>query len=166
MKFQIYEYIAPGKTEPEEGIPQGDNNMLLYLQMTDKKPFPSAPILPYSGNFVPKEIDGTMCIERGIFWDNYLLRKTAPEHLHTLNHATYAWIQHADVDNTQYPNWEIGVGDSIHSAKPDFFRWEPTTDPLAWKWGLPRKDTDQYYHHETRAGYAYGKLTVDCEFGF
>lgn len=164
LKFQTYEYIAPGKTQPDEGIPAGGNNMLLYLQMTDNKPFPSQAILEYSGNFASNGMDGTMAIERGIFWDNYLLRVApATELLHTLNHATYVWIKHADIDNTQNPKWEIGVGDSIHSASPDFFHWKPT-GTMSWTWGLPRKDNEQYYKHETQAGWAYGRLTVDCKF--
>lgn len=131
LKFQTYEYIAPEKTEPNERTPDGDNNMLLYLQMTDNKPFLPGAILPYSGNFVSKGMDGTICIERGIFWDNYLLRTTVPELLHTFNHATYVWIKNANVDDLKRPYWEMGIGNSIHSANPDFFRWEPT-GTMAW----------------------------------
>ncbi|KAI8959810.1 hypothetical protein F5Y11DRAFT_331865 [Daldinia sp. FL1419] len=162
LKFQTYEYIGPGQTEPAEGIPAGNNNMLLYLQMTDNKPFPPTAILPYTGNFASRDMDGTMSIERSIFWDNYLLRVSpATELLHTLNHATYVWIKHADIDNRQSPNWEIGVGDSNHSASPSFFHWIPQGDML-WTWGQPRKDNEQYYYHETDAGWGVGELEVSC----
>lgn len=162
LKFQTYEYIGPGQTKPSEGIPAGDNNMLLYLQMTDNKPFPPTTILPYTGNFASSGMDGSMCIGRNIFWDNYLLRVSpATELLHTLNHATYVWIKHADIDRTQSPNWEIGVGDSSHSASPPFFHWIKQ-GIMSWAWGQPRKDDEQYYKHETQAGYVYGRLTVDC----
>ncbi|KAI1130790.1 hypothetical protein F5Y10DRAFT_262734 [Nemania abortiva] len=139
LKFQTYEYKGPGQTEATEGIPAGDNNVLLYLQMTDGEPFPPADILLYSGNFA----------------------SSATELLHTLNHATYVWIKHADIDNTQSPNWEIGVGDSSHSASPDFFHWIKQ-DNMLWTWGNPRNDDEQYYKHENDAGWAYGRLTVDC----
>lgn len=164
LKFQMYEYIGPGQTKPSEGIPAGDNNMLLYLQMTDNKPFPSTAILPYTGNFASSGMDGSICIGRNIFWDNYLLRLSpATELLHTLNHATYVWIKHADIDRTQSPNWEIGVGDSSHSASPPFFHWIKQGN-MSWTWGQPRKNDEQYYKHETQAGHAYGRLTVDCKF--
>ncbi|KAI1192296.1 hypothetical protein F5X97DRAFT_329822 [Nemania serpens] len=159
LKFQTYEYIAPGQTEPTDG---NDNNMLLYLQMTDSKPFPSTAILPYTGNFASSGMDGSMAIERNIFWDSYLLRVSpATELLHTLNHATYVWITHADIDKTQSPNWEIGVGDSSHSASPSFFHWVKQGN-MSWTWGQPQKGNEQYYKHETDAGYGYGRLTVDC----
>ncbi|KAI9925305.1 hypothetical protein ASPWEDRAFT_45751 [Aspergillus wentii DTO 134E9] len=161
LKFQTYEYIAPGKTAPEEGIPQGDNNMLLYLQMTENKPFPSAAILNYSGNYAASGMDGTMAIEREIFLDKYLLRTKTPELLHVFNHATYVWIKSASVDKPTEVNWEIGVGDSIHSYKPEFFRWEPT-GTMSWAWGLPQKTIEQYYKNEYQPGYRYGRLTVDC----
>lgn len=161
LKFQTYEYIAPGQTEPTDG---NDNNMLLYLQMTDSKPFPSTAILPYTGNFASSGMDGSMAIERNIFWDSYLLRVSpATELLHTLNHATYVWITHADIDKTQSPNWEIGVGDSSHSASPSFFHWVKQGN-MSWTWGQPQKGNEQYYKHETDAGYGYGRLTVDCKF--
>ncbi|GLA05510.1 hypothetical protein AnigIFM60653_006001 [Aspergillus niger] len=158
LKFQTYGYIAPGKTEPDEGIGAGDKNMLLYLQMTDNKPFPSDAFLAYSGNFVAAGMDGTMAIDRGIIWDSYLLR-TTNELLNTLNHATYVWIKHADIDKATNPNWEIGVGDSIHSASPDFFYWEPSTGTMSWTWGLPQKSEQ---HYSDRDEYKAVRLTVDC----
>ncbi|KAI9929452.1 hypothetical protein MW887_000923 [Aspergillus wentii] len=161
LKFQTYEYIAPGKAEPEEGIPAGDNNMLLYLQMTDNQPFPTTAILPYSGNFASKGMDGTMCIERGIFWDKYLLRTIPPELLHTLNHATYVWVEHADVDHPTKPDWVIGTGDSTHSASPDFFHWEPN-GTLDWTWGLPQKKSEQHYWKHHIVGDSDGTLGIDC----
>ncbi|GKZ26262.1 hypothetical protein AbraIFM66951_004451 [Aspergillus brasiliensis] len=160
LKFQTYGYIAPGKTDSDEGIGAGDNNMLLYLQMTDKKSFPSDPFLAFSGNFAAAKMDGTLAIARSIFWDSYLLR-TTDELLHTLNHATYVWIKHAGLNSTMKPTWEVGVGDSIHSKTPEFFRWEPA-GTMSWTWGLPQKTSEQHSHTEDQAGYSEGKLTVDC----
>ena len=74
LKFQTYEYIAPGKQDPEEGIRKGDSNMLLYyLQMTDHKISPQGNP-NYSGNFVSSAMNGTTCIALEIFWDSSLLR--------------------------------------------------------------------------------------------
>ncbi|PYH73601.1 uncharacterized protein BO88DRAFT_449471 [Aspergillus vadensis CBS 113365] len=160
LKFQTYGYIAPGKTEPDEGIGAGDNNMLLYLQMTDNQAFPSDPFLAYSGNFAAAGMDGTMAIDRSIIWDSYLLRTTS-ELLNTLNHATYVWVKTADVDSTTNPNWEIGIGDSIHSASPDFFSWNPT-GTMSWSWGLPQKESEQHSKKEGWNGNSYGRITVDC----
>ena len=164
LKFQTYGYIAPNKTEPDEGIGAGDNNMLLYLQMTNKKKFPSDPVLRYSGNFATSGMDGTMAIERSIFWDSYLLR-TTNELLHKLNRATYVWIKYANVDNIKKPQWEIGVGDSgsSNSATPEFFHWDPDpTNTMSWTWG-PRHGSEQYRTLEHYVGFSWADLTVNCK---
>ncbi|KAF7586254.1 hypothetical protein BBP40_009191 [Aspergillus hancockii] len=162
LKFQTYEYISPGKKGPEEGIPGGDNNMLLYLQMTDKKDFPSAPILPYTGNFVSKGMGGTMCIEKDILWDRYLLRTTTPQLLHLFNNATYAWVKTADLSTVDRPTWDVGVGDSGHAGDTSFFTWVPVEGKvMEWAWGLPSQP-EQSVSKADRQGNASGSIDVTC----
>ncbi|KAL3468841.1 hypothetical protein BJX99DRAFT_265773 [Aspergillus californicus] len=59
LKFQTYEYRAPGQDRPPEGLGAGDNNAMLYLQMTDHQDFPSDAILRYEGIFVAAGKHGT-----------------------------------------------------------------------------------------------------------
>ncbi|KAL2821454.1 hypothetical protein BDW59DRAFT_164189 [Aspergillus cavernicola] len=160
LKFQTYEYIAPGKKDPEEGIPEGDNNMLLYLQMTDKKDFPPEAILPYTGNFVSNGMGGTMCIEKGIFWDRYLLRKTTPQLLHLFNNSTYAWAKSADLTDIEHPDWEVGVGGSGHAGDPDFFAWV-SSGLLQWTWGSPSQP-EQQIRKRNSYGNESGSIDVTC----
>lgn len=79
MKYQNYQYIAPGKQTPEEGLKEGEHNMLLYLGMTQDQQFPREDILEYSGNSVIPQTEGTVCISRDVFWDWYLLRNPSLE---------------------------------------------------------------------------------------
>lgn len=163
LKYQTYEYIAPGSNEPQEGLGKGDNNMLLYLQMTDNQPFPSAAILPYTGNFVADRMDGTMCVERKIFLDNYLLRQSAPQLLQSLNGATYAWVKSTNQTNSLNVQFTIGLGDSGHSK--DFFLWKPdgTSAPFNWSWN-PDEAEQRYYNEHT--GDDGNSLQIACQLSF
>ncbi|KAI9927079.1 hypothetical protein MW887_003462 [Aspergillus wentii] len=157
LKLQTYEYIAPGEDKPKEGLENGRNNMLLYLQMTDSKKFPSEPILPYSENFVSDGMDGTMCIEKEIFWDRYLLRTTGPRLLHLFNNATYAWVKSTNLSQVTEPDWEIGIGDGGHGDM-NFFNWAPSTDgSMSWTWGDPPQDEQHKITKET-----HGRLEITC----
>ncbi|KAE8155241.1 hypothetical protein BDV25DRAFT_125962 [Aspergillus avenaceus] len=135
LKFQTYEYIAPGQKDPKEGIPDGDNNVLLYLQMTGNHDFPSGAILNYSGNFVPDGMRGTMCFERNIIWDQYLLRETEPQLLHMLNRSTYLWVDSGSVSDPFHPEFKIGMGDTSHPGNLGFFQWNSVNgQPMNWEW--------------------------------
>jgi hypothetical protein len=133
LKFLTDEYRSPGQHEGEEGIPQGDTNMLLYLQMTNNDPFPGNEILPYTGNFVSKGMPATMCIRRDIFWDQYLLREHSPL-LQMFNETTYLFIGHHRMPDLYHPEYEIKVGNSSHATERSFFKWVPQeNEPLPWK---------------------------------
>ena len=104
FRFQNYEYIGPGQSKPTDGPGvKGDNNVLLYLEMTQNLSLPTD-MLSHSGNFVTKDMDGTICISKEVFLETYLLRDTAPLLLNTLNRNTHAWIK---------PNRNIHSGDRI-----------------------------------------------------
>ncbi|KAI0007532.1 hypothetical protein F4779DRAFT_501814 [Xylariaceae sp. FL0662B] len=164
LKYQTYEYIGPGEQTPLEGLESGGNNMLLYLQMTDNKSFPTQAILPYTGNFVSDGMDGTMCVGREIFWDRYLLRDAAPQLLHMFNHSTYAWVQHADVDSVLVPKWTIGIGDSGHTLDPGFFRWnDEGTTGFEWSWNP--QETEQHWHKFEKHDDGGCDLEVTCTTG-
>lgn len=162
LRFQTYEYIAPGKQEPEEGIGKGDNNMLLYLQMTGRQDFPSQDILNYSGNYVSRGMHGTTCIAREIFWDSYLLRTSAPLLLQLFNVSTYAWAKEASVHNQISPEWTIGLGESDHFDASNGYCWKATSDPpFDWVWNP--HNSEQSYYQENNANDIKAWLKIDCE---
>ena len=164
LKFQTYEYRAPGKQAAEEGIGKGDNNMLLYLQMTDHKDFPPQAILNYSGNFVSRGMHGTTCIARDIFWDSYLLRTSTPLLLQSFNTSTYAWIKEASIDNAVDPSWTVGLGEPDDLDDSNKYCWKATSDPpFEWVWN-PQNPEQQSYHKKTKnENDVITSLDIDCE---
>lgn len=168
LKFQTYEYIAPGKTKPEEGIGKGDSNMLLYLQMTDHASFPDVAVLDYSGNYVSGDMDGTMCIGRNILWDRYLLRGFTPPStqplLQIFNQYTYAWVNKAQPSSPVLTvDWEIGMGDpSRHSNNSGFYSWKVNPDDvMEWIWAP--KESEQAFKDSWQDGAAYANVDITCE---
>lgn len=163
LRFQTYEYRAPGKNEPTEGIPDGNNNMLLYLQMTNKDEFPSDALLEYTGNFALKGMGGTMCIRRDIFWDQYLLRSDSPL-LQMLNQVTYAWVEYHRMDSVTKAEFTIALGDDNHRDDLSFFKWRPVgSDSLRWSF-LPDEEREQHTTDDESWGSAYGRLYINCRF--
>ncbi|KAI1349750.1 hypothetical protein F5Y01DRAFT_316421 [Xylaria sp. FL0043] len=167
LRFQTYEYIAPGQTKPEEGIGNGDSNMLLYLQMTDHESFPDVAVLEYSGNYASRDMDGTMCIGRNILWDKYLLRGFTPPStqplLQIFNQYTYAWVAKADPSSpVLIANWEIGMGDpSSHSLNPEFYSWkENPQNVMEWTWAPNEKE--QTTQNTWQDDGAYLHLNITC----
>ncbi|KAI1075143.1 hypothetical protein F5B20DRAFT_560906 [Whalleya microplaca] len=167
LKFQTYEYIAPGKTKPEEGLGKGDSNMLLYLQMTDHASFPDVSIIEYSGNYASHDMDGTMCIGRSILWDKYLLRGFTPPStqplLQIFNQYTYAWVAKASAsDPVITVNWEIGMGDpSRHSNNSEFYSWKQNpNDSMEWTWAPD--DSEQRFKHQWQDDGAYANVDITC----
>lgn len=160
LKFQTYEYIAPGENTPDEGIGKGDNNMLLYLQMTDHRDFPNQAILEYSGNFVSSGMNGTTCIGREIFWANYLLRTSKPLLLHTFNPSTYAWVKAASVENKVNPTWTIGLGESDHFSDSSKYCWNAKSgNPFEWTWS---PDNSEQSYNENTGGDEGDRLSIKC----
>lgn len=146
---------------PNEGLQAGDNNMLLYLQMTDHQPFPKEAILAYSGNFVSKGMDGTMCINHDIFWDSYLLRETNPLLLHTFNPYTYVWVKSANVDQPIAPVWQLGLPDPNHRDQ-SFYYWKANpNDPLEWTW--EPNAPEQSCHLIGKRSSETCHIDIDCE---
>ncbi|RHZ58240.1 uncharacterized protein CDV56_106126 [Aspergillus thermomutatus] len=112
--------------------------------MTQHLDLPSDP-LPYSGNFVTPDMDGTICISKEVFMESYLLRETAPL-LNTLNQYIYSWIQpdrniHAG-QQISHPEKYLHVGPgSVKDSDSSFFRFKPVSwSSTQWRWSPP----DQY----------------------
>jgi hypothetical protein len=141
--FQCYPYYAKGQTVPTEGLgPAGDNNMLLYLEMTDLRPPPKERSLNYSGNWSTPSIPGSMCISTQVFWNEYLLRDDTMGPLLTMmNKAT--WVEalktSASYGLTCYFSWTQG----INQPHPDsFYDWVPKSDGTGWTWNQTTNQSD------------------------
>jgi hypothetical protein len=147
FRFQNYEYLAPGQSDPTDGLgAKGDSNVLLYLEMTQHLDLPKD-MLTYSGNFVTPSMDGTICISKEVFLESYLLRDTAPL-LNMLNQYTYAWIKpdrniHASQrisDPQQY--LLVGPG-SPRDGDPSFFSFSPVQgSSTQWEWSKSNHTED------------------------
>ncbi|RDW94225.1 uncharacterized protein DSM5745_01547 [Aspergillus mulundensis] len=147
VKFQTHEYRPRGVDPPQEGIGPGDNNMLLYLEMTDHAAFPSDAILPYSGNLVAAGMSGTMLISQQNFWTRYLLRDTEPLILADLNQATWPYVASTNLA-TMFPEYDIRLGASSHGNA--FFAW--VEDPASsdgntqcWNWHWAPVHNSRYH---------------------
>ena len=136
MIFQCMPYYAPGQTTPSEGLgPAGDNNMLLYLEMSNNTPPPKERSIAYSGNWVTPSIPASMCIATDVFWNDYLLSSTNAlgPLLTMINKVT--WVEAvdctADYGLTTTFGWTIGV----NYPHPDtFWDWSPKADGTGWTW--------------------------------
>lgn len=161
LKFQTYEYIAPGHSVPDEGLEKGGGNMLLYLQMTEHKEFPKEAIINYSGNYVSSGMDATICIAREIFWDSYLLRRTTAPLLNVLNPYTYVWVSGTDLSKPIAPHWSLGMADPCHQVESTYY-WEPSPDdPLGWKW--EPKNVEQHVNLRNDKGGESCDVKIECE---
>ncbi|KAI0548371.1 hypothetical protein F4679DRAFT_321897 [Xylaria curta] len=160
LKLQTYPYIAPNQTKPGEGLGEsGENNMLLYLQMTKNRPFPDVRLLEYSGNYVSPGINGTIIIDRDIFWDSYLFRTIPSQLLSLFNVYTYAWVGSASIPNTLGEQWTIASGS--HSNDPNFYAWKQSaSNPLTWTWAPSNKE--QSYHDKFQNSGGWNRLDIDC----
>ena len=157
VRFQNYEYIAPGQNTATDGPGvKGDNNVLLYLEMAQQLEFPREQLM-YSGNFVTPGMDGTICISREIFFDNYLLRHTPSFLLNTLNQSTYAWIfkPRTIPQDQEYPTpekkLEVGPG-SDKDSKPDISAFK-LVDGSKTKWEWTQKDSTLDQPREVKLQY-------------
>lgn len=139
--FQTHEYLKPGSSTTHDGLDEeGDKNQLLYLEMTQHKDFPVQRFLPYSGNFVTPDMDGTICINKSVFFDSYLLRTTDSMLLNILNKHTYAWVKAHKAFRDDYSSFqadlEVGPG-AGNNKSDDYFAFEERTDAFGtpyWEW--------------------------------
>ncbi|KAI4218118.1 MAG: hypothetical protein L6R36_009119, partial [Xanthoria steineri] len=72
--FQTYPYLATPTSVPVQGLDIGEDNMLLYLEMTQHMSIPDERALPYKANWTTPNIPATMCIGSAVFFDSFLMR--------------------------------------------------------------------------------------------
>ncbi|KAE9371699.1 hypothetical protein N431DRAFT_467860 [Stipitochalara longipes BDJ] len=152
MILQSYPYYEDGQIEPVVGLGKGDNNMLLYSEMTNKRPIPKEQKIIWKGNFIspsptpPKTAAlATMTIGTQVFWNEFLLGNSLGPLLTRMNEAT--WLE-AKVCRAEYGaienDFEYDVG-PVDTRPPSFYDWVPKDDGTGWKWekttGLVDEDT-------------------------
>ncbi|KAF7974326.1 hypothetical protein HWV62_12372 [Athelia sp. TMB] len=117
LNFQNFPFV----TTSYEGTKRGENNMLVYLQMTQARQLP-LDLLPFpKANWVvpaTPRYDGTLCFSKATFLEKWLLPQLAP-----LNNAT-TWVTVID----QAP----GSGPAPYGLKGHFGNGNATSTP--WKY--------------------------------
>lgn len=139
MVHQNTPYFATGAQQPITDLfgPDkdiADNNMLLYLEMTDHEPMPANALNTFSNWVVPrtggKLMDGSVSIARDRFFKKYLLPK-----LDIINRNTSVDAKRASHDgfNLTEITFHFELGKSFDDdALPSDYAWKETNDPLQW----------------------------------
>ena len=132
--YQTYPYLATPTSPLVQGLGVGDDNMLLYLEMTQHLPFPKERALTYTANWTTPTIPATMCIGSTVFFDSYLMRSMSGNNgdglLGQLNAATWmdALSCTASYGLTSKFSWNWGWA----SHDPTFFDWKPNGLGYTW----------------------------------
>ncbi|KAJ2904106.1 hypothetical protein MKZ38_008824 [Zalerion maritima] len=133
--LQTYPYIPKGETEADEGLGgKANSNMLLFLNMTSCRPFPTSKSLSYSGSWCTPKIPGTLCIARQVLFDDFLLPL-----LREVNRATHL---EATRCNAKFARLKSKVDFDIGRGKhaETWYDFKPTNNPThnpnwsAWEW--------------------------------
>ncbi|KAF8253325.1 hypothetical protein K440DRAFT_657304 [Wilcoxina mikolae CBS 423.85] len=128
LQFQTYAYRSGGDASAP---PQPGYNMLLFLEMTEHRPFPPA-ALNWSGNWLIPNMAGTMAISKQNFWNRYLLPK-----LVDINHKTIVHISSVRVSglNTTWSwnKYDEGLKD---------YSWKDTTNGATFHYESSQSDSE------------------------
>ncbi len=142
--FQTYPYLATPTSVPVQGLDIGEDNMLLYLGMTQYMSFPPERAIPYKANWTTPNIPATMCIGSAVFFDSFLMRSMYGNDgkglLGQINAAT--WM---DALNTTAKygikssfSWEWGLA----PHDPWFYDWDSNGPGYVWHQRSEKSATD------------------------
>lgn len=162
-QFQTCEWRAQSSGKAEQGLSAGDNNCLLYLQMTKGNDAPKDLNYNYTGNMVDAGESGTLFVSRKLFWDKWLLPQ-----LRILNCKSYLLAVGAHCSNNEVSpdfEWRWKIGDEAAKEKgrgeqDPFYDFHPSnTQALGFSWapGSTRQED-----HGGQWG-AELKAVLDCE---
>ncbi|OGE46921.1 hypothetical protein PENARI_c089G01865 [Penicillium arizonense] len=183
LRHQIYKYMAPGALKPEEGLDKG-KNALLYVEMTQNRPWPQDTPLSYSGNFIINNMKATACISPQVFFDSYLLRNVPPKAqtdvpglLQQFNRWLYFFLGNFDVywnsnDNQWHLRFSFFIGPTDFKKNqypfeevlrdPNFFAFHRKSD-TQWEFRkelIPHDTKGSGDHYATSEGNATTVNTV------
>ncbi|QRV95145.1 hypothetical protein RhiJN_23163 [Ceratobasidium sp. AG-Ba] len=139
MTHQNYHFLASRGSSPVSDLfgadkETGNNNMLLYLEMTNHNLLPEA-ALNYSANWVVNEPgqpvkDGTLAIASKCFFENYLLPKLAIVNRNTAIKALRAEHHGYEVNEIHF---DFQIGKTFdENSDPKSYQWKKADQPLSW----------------------------------
>ncbi|KAG8716304.1 hypothetical protein FRC09_015899 [Ceratobasidium sp. 395] len=169
MTHQNYPFLVSTVENPTSDLfgPQkhiGDNNMFLYLEMTNHELLPKV-ALNYSANWVVNDPDqpvkdGTLAIAKQCFFDSYLLPKLANINRETAIKAIRA--EHGGYERDEI-HFDFEMGKMYDAnADPRLYQWKCTSNPLSWEFGQETFEESHYDSFMTRQLEIYGSLR--CQF--
>jgi hypothetical protein len=143
-QFQTSEWRFPADNKPKSGIPDGNNNSLMYLQMTYPHDPPSDPHYSYTGNMVGDGESGTLFISRKLFWNDYLIPVLRQLNYNTIFQPTKAHCSNNEVEPDWQYEWSIGQPAALylkHNDMGDTF-WDFAEAPTNWSWSHHDRKSD------------------------
>lgn len=161
-QFQTSEWrFDDGK--PKQGLTDGNNNSLLYLQMTAPHDAPKDDHYSFTGNMVGDGESGSLFISRELFWDKWLLRELRKLSYYTLVYPTRAHCSNNELSPDWDWQWAIGEKAAQHLNFKDefdpFYDFQPTLgNQFSWQW-------NQQHREEDSGGSLFSKLGcyIDCK---
>lgn len=148
--FQTSEWhFADNK--PKQGIPDGHNNSLMYLQMTLPHDPPADSHYVYTGNMVGDGESGSLFISRKLFWDKFLLPVLRHLNYSILFQPTNAHCSNNEADEEWEWHWAVGndAAKNLKQVESDsFYDFKENQAGLDW--------TFDYQHRESDSGGIWG----------
>lgn len=139
VAYQSSPYLTGNSEQPAAGLFEqsgdiADNNVLLYLEMTNHESSVATGLETRSNWVVPKTgeklLDGSVAIAKQCFFDKYLLPKLAVINRDTAISAIQAKHDGFDPISIKF-HFEIGKKFNERSDPIDY-QWRTTNDPLVW----------------------------------
>lgn len=166
LNIQTYPYKTPKTGNTEAGLTKaGNRNMLLFILGSDAIQYPGNS-LRWTGNLVMEDIPGTICINRKVIWDAFLLQQKPYFLLNDVNFVMcgFAHIDHFTLSpgSNNYPKVDFGVRFGINDPNRvkdgPTYAWVENTRTETWEWGKSATaDTNAEYDK------AHGVLSIECK---
>ncbi|RYP05956.1 hypothetical protein DL764_003460 [Monosporascus ibericus] len=133
QQLQAYPHLNEGQSFPVTSVgAAGENNMLVYLNMTQGRSPPSVSKLPYSGNWCTTIERGTMAIGNQLFFEQFLLPR-----LQKFNEASFLEPLTPSLDVKKPLTWLVGFNDTKGSRGASYFQFGITGNKWpssTWNW--------------------------------
>lgn len=165
-QFQTCEWRSQSDSKAVQGIPSGDNNCLLYLQMTKGSDAPDSLHYAYTGNMVDDQETGTLFISRKLFWDKWLLPQLTVLNYKTLLVATGASCDNNEVNPNWHYDWKMGkeAADAAgRSGDQDpFYAWKSKSQGLSGPYGFVFEPSPSHWDDHRGIWGSELKCDIDC----
>lgn len=150
------------------GIPDGDNNCLLYLQMTQHKDEPKPLFYSYTGNLVNAGESGSLLISKDLFWNTWLLPQLLDINFKTWMRASHAHCSNNEVEPDWEFGWKVGADAAAFENRIDkfdpFYAWKPKSTDGNGPYGFTFAPGENRW--DDHGGLAASQLSCDIECQF